>query len=194
MEIIDKEIEFDMIVEQEEPDISTDMEIEQFLKGDKGDKGDKGEPGENGIQGIQGEQGIQGFSAYEIAVQNGFTGTAEEWLASLKGPKGDTGGVNSIDGKQGDLKMEELLPQEQYYKEIIAAEKNIITLPWYYKVGANMLRVVHNGQELEEASTFEGLDGYWLEISAENVIAPEGTWTNKIQCNERLDLVAWCDL
>ena len=59
MEVIDKEIEFDMIVEQEEPDISTDMEIEQFLKGDKGDKGDKGEPGENGIQGIQGEQGIR---------------------------------------------------------------------------------------------------------------------------------------
>lgn len=30
---------------------------------------------------------IQGFSAYEIAVINGFEGTEEEWLASLHGSK-----------------------------------------------------------------------------------------------------------
>lgn len=29
--------------------------------------------------------GIQGLSAYEIAVKNGFEGTEEEWIASLKG-------------------------------------------------------------------------------------------------------------
>ena len=141
-------------------------------------------PGENGIQGIQGEQGIQGFSAYEIAVQNGFTGTAEEWLASLKGDKGDTGGVNSISGQQGDLLLENLLPQEKSYKEIIAVETNIITLPFWYKAGANMLRVLYNTEELEPATDFEGLDGYYLEISAEDTIAEKGTWSNKIQCNE----------
>ena len=32
-----------------------------------------------------GRQGIPGKSAYEIAVLNGFVGTEEEWLASLKG-------------------------------------------------------------------------------------------------------------
>ena len=32
---------------------------------------------------------IQGKSAYEVAVINGFKGTEEEWLASLKGEKGD---------------------------------------------------------------------------------------------------------
>lgn len=31
------------------------------------------------------------LSAYAIAVKNGFEGTEEEWLASLKGEKGDTG-------------------------------------------------------------------------------------------------------
>lgn len=30
---------------------------------------------------------IHGYSAYEIAVINGFTGSEEEWLASLKGSK-----------------------------------------------------------------------------------------------------------
>lgn len=33
----------------------------------------------------------RGYSAYEIAVQNGFEGTEEEWLASLKGDTGETG-------------------------------------------------------------------------------------------------------
>lgn len=30
-------------------------------------------------------KGLRGYSAYEIAVQNGFVGTEEEWLASLIG-------------------------------------------------------------------------------------------------------------
>ncbi len=37
---------------------------------------------------------IRGFSAYEVAVANGFVGTVEEWLESLRGepgPKGDPG-------------------------------------------------------------------------------------------------------
>lgn len=34
---------------------------------------------------------IRGYSAFEVAVINGFRGTEEEWLASLKGEKGDKG-------------------------------------------------------------------------------------------------------
>ena len=33
---------------------------------------------------------LRGYSAYDIALINGFEGTEEEWLASLKGPKGYT--------------------------------------------------------------------------------------------------------
>lgn len=36
-------------------------------------------------------EAIVGKSAYEIAVMHGFEGTAEEWLESLKGEKGDNG-------------------------------------------------------------------------------------------------------
>lgn len=47
-----------------------------------------------------------GKSAYDIAVDNGFEGTEQEWLASLKGPQGiqgETGpqGVQGIQGIQG---------------------------------------------------------------------------------------------
>lgn len=33
----------------------------------------------------------EGLSAYQIAMRNGFSGTEQEWLRSLKGPKGDPG-------------------------------------------------------------------------------------------------------
>lgn len=36
-------------------------------------------------------QGPQGKSAYEVAVDNGFKGTEQQWLGSLKGEKGETG-------------------------------------------------------------------------------------------------------
>lgn len=38
-----------------------------------------------------GGKGNPGKSAYQVAVDNGFVGTEEEWLASLKGAKGDPG-------------------------------------------------------------------------------------------------------
>ena len=66
-------------------------------KGDAGDKGDTGAPGENGTNGLNGENGKtgeNGLSAYEIAKAGGYTGTEEEWLASLKGNPG-------ADGKDG---------------------------------------------------------------------------------------------
>ena len=66
------------------------------IKGDKGEKGDpfkhedfteeqlaalKGEPGNDGAPG---QPGANGKSAYEIAVEGGYSGTEAEWLASLK--------------------------------------------------------------------------------------------------------------
>ncbi len=45
-------------------------------------------------------EGTAGKSAYEIAVFNGFEGTEEEWLISLKGEKGKDG----EDGIAGELK------------------------------------------------------------------------------------------
>lgn len=46
---------------------------------------------------------VTGKSAYDIAVDNGFSGTVEEWLASLKGDTGATGatGVKGATGAAG---------------------------------------------------------------------------------------------
>lgn len=41
--------------------------------------------GQGAIKGDKGEKGADGKSAYQIAVDDGFTGTESEWLESLKG-------------------------------------------------------------------------------------------------------------
>lgn len=62
-----------------------------------------------GGAGGQGPKGDPGKSAYDIAMENGFVGTEQEWLDSLEGPagpKGDQGdvgpaGQDGQDGQQG---------------------------------------------------------------------------------------------
>ena len=48
--------------------------------------------------------GEAGKSAYEIAVDNGFVGTEQEWLESLVGPQGPQGeqGEQGPQGEKGD--------------------------------------------------------------------------------------------
>lgn len=55
----------------------------QGPKGDKGDTGPQGPKGDTGAQGPAGATGPAGKSAYEFAVDNGFSGTETEWLKSL---------------------------------------------------------------------------------------------------------------
>ena len=56
------------------------------------------------ISGGNGVQGQDGKSAYQIAVENGYTGTEQEWLISLNGDKGDKGdrGPQGEKGDKGD--------------------------------------------------------------------------------------------
>lgn len=53
---------------------------------------------------VAGEQGPPGKSAYEVAVEEGFEGDEEAWLASLVGPQGERGpeGPPGQDGAQGE--------------------------------------------------------------------------------------------
>ncbi len=69
--------------------------------GADGAQGPQGEAGKNGVDGKNGK------SAYDLAVENGYVGTVEQWLASLvgaqgeKGDKGDTGAAGA-QGEKGD--------------------------------------------------------------------------------------------
>lgn len=60
-------------------------------QGIQGERGPVGPQGEQGEQGPAGQDGAPGKSAYEIAVEAGFTGNVQEWLESLKGYPGEDG-------------------------------------------------------------------------------------------------------
>ena len=59
--------------------------------GPTGDTGPQGPAGENGATGTAGATGADGRSAYQVAVDEGFEGIEEEWLAGLVGPTGPAG-------------------------------------------------------------------------------------------------------
>ena len=103
------------VAEMQEDYTGEDVKIGQFVMIDTGDVNNpedsqlylKGDTEWKFISDLSGAQGIQGLSAYQVAVQEGFVGTEEEWLQSLKGDKGDKGdqgiqGIQGIQGEKGD--------------------------------------------------------------------------------------------
>jgi Collagen triple helix repeat (20 copies)/Head domain of trimeric autotransporter adhesin len=84
----------------------------QGVNGSNGTNGTDGFSGTNGINGINGTNGLDGAkgldgkSAYELAVDAGYTGTEAAWLLSLQGTNGSNGtdgwnGMNGSDGVNG---------------------------------------------------------------------------------------------
>ena len=71
--------------------------ILQNVQGEQGIQGIAGRDGRDGLNGVNGTNGTNGLSAYQVAVANGFTGTEQAWLESIKGTTGETG----IDGFNG---------------------------------------------------------------------------------------------
>ena len=71
--------------------------------GPPGPPGPTGPAGQPGPVGPKGADGKDGKSAYEIAKENGYEGTKEEWLLSLKGERGPAGpeGQRGRDGSVG---------------------------------------------------------------------------------------------
>lgn len=65
--------------------------------------------------------GQDGKSAYEVAVDNGFEGDEEAWLASLVGATGTPGkdGINGSDGSNGTNGTDGFGTEAQY-NDIIA--------------------------------------------------------------------------
>ncbi len=59
--------------------------------GKDGKDGKDGADGKPGADGADGKPGEDGKSAYEVAVDNGFEGSEEAWLESLKGEPGEPG-------------------------------------------------------------------------------------------------------
>ena len=88
----------------------------EVTNGTNGTNGKDGVDGKDGRDGIDGTNGTNGKSAYEIAKDNGFVGSEDDWLDSLKGAKGDNGsnGANGLDGKEVVLRVTSTTIQWKY--------------------------------------------------------------------------------
>ena len=73
------------------------------LKGEKGDPFTYDDFTPDQLLALKGENGIDGKTAYQLAVEKGFTGTLDEWIVSLKGETGPIGpqGIQGETGPQG---------------------------------------------------------------------------------------------
>lgn len=82
---------------------------------------------------------IDGYSAYEIAVKHGFKGSEEEWLASIKGEKGDKGDAAPFEATSlygTDTDIDRLIEPGFYYG------RNVTNSPFtnlYLEVGLGAL-------------------------------------------------------
>lgn len=84
----------------------TEEDYLNSLKGQDGEDGYTPVKGKDYFDGTNGQNGADGKSAYQIWLEQGNTGTEEDYLASLKGEKGDDGytpqkGVDYFDGANG---------------------------------------------------------------------------------------------
>lgn len=169
-----------MIEQIEVPDVSSFITSEQAntlieqaiatIPPAKGDKGDKGEDGK---------------SAYQIAVENGFVGEEEAWLASLKGEagakgdKGDKGepgekgeqGLQGIQGLQGEKGEQGLAGKDGKNVELQKTETHI---QWRYTDGvwANLVALADlKGDKGEQGDGADiSLDDYYTKLEVETKI------------------------
>ena len=86
-----------------------DGSLQDWLASLVGKQGEKGRDRRTGRKRVRpahrakkGDTGADGKSAYELACEQGYTGTLIEWLTSLVGAKGDTG----ADGAQGEKRRQ----------------------------------------------------------------------------------------
>jgi hypothetical protein len=70
---------------------------------------------------------IEGKSAYEIALLNGFDGTEEEWIASLKGEKGDAYIITEADKEEiaDKVAVDNLQESAEKYIDSVIEEKDL---------------------------------------------------------------------
>lgn len=84
-----------------EAQIETPIEIQLSI----GSATYRGPKGDTGPAGPAGPTGAPGKSAYEVAVDNGFEGSQQEWLATIQGVEGPQGpqGETGPQGPQGEI-------------------------------------------------------------------------------------------
>jgi hypothetical protein len=95
-----------------------------------------------GKDGINGTNGANGKSAYDLAVEQGFEGSVDEWLNSLVGVDGKDG-INGTDGKDGADGKDYVLTDadKQEIADLVSGGGNADLSNYYTKSEVNNLKV-----------------------------------------------------
>ncbi len=158
-------------------------------QGNPGPAGPQGEQGLQGVPGANGSDGTDGKSAYEIACDNGFEGTEQEWLASLVGAAGKDGtngtnGSNGKDGKDGLDGKDGVDGQTPYIRDgywwIGDTNTNVKAEGTDGKNGQNGVDGINGKDGLDGKDGVDGQtpyirDGYWWIGDTNTNVKAEGT-------------------
>jgi hypothetical protein len=122
-----------------------------------------------GGSGEPGPPGPRGYSAYTVAVQNGFIGSESEWLESLKGEPGEDGapGTNGAPGAKGDPGLD----GANFYvlgmsSVTIPGTVNAIRVGGYSAPGDGGAALYKRvASQPTHAGKFQSADGAWWELT-----------------------------
>lgn len=106
-----------------------------------------------------GASGPQGYSAYQVAVENGFVGTEQAWLASLVGATGATGpsGVVSVTApikNSGTSTAAQLSLDMSYLGSYDTTTQTIASTTTAYKLNVGTAYLSHNITLANSRATF----------------------------------------
>lgn len=106
-------------------------------------------------------EGTKGDSAYQIAVKNGFEGTEEKWLESLKGDKGDKGEL--VD-----------LVKEEEGKNISIESANLPAIE--VRIEGESQQATRSGKNLlDNTATTKILNGITFTVNSDKTVLADGT-------------------
>lgn len=107
-------------------------------------------------------EGTKGDSAYQIAVKNGFEGTEEKWLESLKGDKGDKGEL--VD-----------LVKEEEGKNISIESANLPAIEVSIESGESQQSTRSGKNLLDNTATTKISNGITFTVNSDKTVLADGT-------------------
>lgn len=131
--------------------------------------------GAGALKGQDGKNGTDGKSAYQIAVDNGFDGTEQEWLDSINGQNGKDGkdGVDGVDGFSPTITEDENNTADIYKLNITTKDSTFTTPNLKGKDGTGEgSSTVEISQEANNALV-EKADGLYVPTTTETKVSAE---------------------
>ena len=120
----------------------------------------------NGLIGTLGGQLVRGFSAYEIAVANGYKGTEQEWLASLKGEELASRVSSLTDVKMATNNVIQVAGLSHYYEDVTEFSAYGLDAPGWYSFARIKAPA---GVTVTSETKVEGPAGYIATVGADYI-------------------------